>query len=154
MPRLFDRKRKPSPIDELLRSAAPDDAAPQPARLPEPYAAYVPASVRTPEKQRIGAWVPDLDAEPSEEPDADIEFLTALVNGETRARTLPSAAALSIRKEQEPDAQMDALEVFRAHDAEHVVAASKMLNVPQVELGDLLEDLSTVAAALRNRKAA
>ncbi len=155
MPRLFDRKKKDPSIDDLLSGGsvgAPLTTAP--AHMPEPYAPYVPASVRTPEKQRMSAWVPSLDPERSDEPDEDIAFLTALVKGETPARTQPSAAARDIHTGSAPDAQMDALEVFRAIDAEYVVPASRMLKVPQVELGDLLEDLSTVAAALRNRKAA
>lgn len=153
MARLFDRKKKDPSIDEII-AAAPEGATPPPAHMPEAYAPYVPASVRTPEKQRLSAWMPDLDPELGDEPDADIEFLTALVNGEKPERTQPSAAARDIHKGSAPDAQMDALEVFRADHTEHVVPASKMLKVPHVELGDLLEDLSTVAAALHNRKAA
>jgi len=142
---------------------------------------FLPASARPYETQRlIAAYGADDDADG---PDEDIEFLASLVDEIERTPADPAAAprvqpapgvdrsepnltralprarprALTANEKMvraEPDDEAK-LNVFRAmRDEPQRVRTSQQLRVRDVELDDLLEDLSTTAAAIRRRKAA
>jgi len=122
----------------------------QPSR-DEPWL-RVPASVREPERHRFAQPAP---ADEIDEDDEDVEFLAALARQaehEAASRTAAVTAARPRRFNVKAD---DHLELFRATEVER--PRPRVLNsmeVDVVEMDDLLEQLSTTAAALRRRKAA
>lgn len=122
-------------------------------RLDELYAKMVPASARAPETQRFAR---QDDADP-DAPDEDLAFLASLASEVDRA---PSP---SPRVQARPDAvrtvtlpaEEEKLNVFREMKDAPVSDRDAMADrVEQVDLDDILETLSTTAAALRLRKAA
>lgn len=110
----------------------------------------VPASARPGDRHR---WAEPVD-ESADEDDEDIEFLTTLAQQAARdaqpLRAVPSPKAR--RFEVKADETLDA---FKDTYVERPRA--RILNnmrIDAVEMDDLLEQLSTTAAALRQRKAA
>jgi hypothetical protein len=115
------------------------------------YASYVPASVRVPEMQRFAPL------ETADGPDEDLDFLSALAGEVDRARPSKPAARGDMSENQKMiDRKPDRLEIFRefAPDLDEKTSITNLIAIPDVDIGDVLEDLSTTAAALRLRKAA
>jgi hypothetical protein len=125
-------------------------------RLDRYYAERVPASARSPELARLISLPDEDDADP-DAPDEDVEFFASLVKEVER-----KPAAETPRSQPAPRiehvfaaADEEKLNVFRQMQAEETrIRTSETLGVPDAELDDLLEDLSTTAAALRRRRAA
>jgi hypothetical protein len=147
MASIFSRKRR-----DAGRSPDPEN---RPEQRHDLLSSFLPASARPYEKQRlITAYGTDDDADG---PDEDIEFLTTLVDEIERQpfeepKRLPPA---TIETVPAPVDEETKLNVFRAmRDEPDRVRTSQQLGVRDVELDDLLEDLSTTAAAIRRRKAA
>jgi hypothetical protein len=120
-------------------------------RMRRDAAEYVPRSVRPPDAQRLAPA--DLEDE-AEGPDADLAFLASLAS-----EAIAADDGLTSHGPPEPTArpaaQDDDLRLFkesRLVPARRVPPAAAL--APDVEIADLVEDLSTVAAALRLRKAA
>lgn len=129
----------------------------------EEVLAQLPASARAPDAQRLAPADAISDA-----PDADLDFLTSLMaavehntaapmrsevagDGGVRAFMAESRRAEPEQRRIEPDG----LQAFREmREARMQDAPTLALSVRDVELGDLLEDLSTTASALRNLRAA
>lgn len=134
---------------ELAENEGVPDAAERHAL--DEYAAYVPASVRVPETQRFTPLETDDDA-----PDEDLDFLSSLAGEIDRARpSVKKRDDLSVNQKM-IDRKPDTLEIFRdfAPDLEDRTTIRDFITIPDVEMSDVLEDLATVAAALRLRKAA
>jgi hypothetical protein len=135
---------------------------------PDEVKALLPASVRGPEANRFTPLGSDFDGG-DESSDEDIEFLTSLVESVERERAVP---ALPAPRPAPPPARkppiqrvapapgMDVftdanhLELFRGMRADDPEPRNANIKVDDVELDDLLEELSTTMAALRRRKAA
>lgn len=116
----------------------------------------LPASVRPPEAHR--PMLLDSDV-PDDERDEDLDFLATLVeeiDGTPQAvKAAPATAfgpAVSARRAAEH--QVDELRVFRDMKDDGRTLARHDFLVDNVEMDDLLEELSIVRAALRRRKAA
>jgi hypothetical protein len=124
---------------------------PENRRSPRPNDRWmnVPASVRPPERLRFAAH----DEEP-DETDADIEFLAEIAEAAGRSAKPAQTTPPAHRREFSVPAT-DHLDVFRESHVERprprVLEQFAVENVP---LDDLMEQLSTTAAALRHRKAA
>ncbi len=115
---------------------------------------FVPASARPIETQRLHA-LDALDAD-TDGPDEDIKFLESLVQEiESQPSTEPvrfRPAPIETVKLASDDEKFN---VFRAmRDEPDRARTSQDLGVRDVDIDDLLEDLSTTAAAIRRRKAA
>lgn len=160
---LFRRSKKlADPLDMALRAAAAreDDAPPRPNW--GVYSDYVPQSARPPELQRLATF--NLDDENADGPDEDIEFLSALARQvdapatprparrAPRVTPPPAPNVYEPRETAAPDA-MAAFHDYAAHRNETATVTS-VLRVSDVDLGDLVEDLSDTIAALRRRRAA
>lgn len=120
-------------------------------RAVETYSEYLPASVRVPELQRLAIFD---DAEP-DGPDEDLEFLTALAS-EVDATARQKRPARAQSQNDKMIDHKDEMQVFRelAPEPDYRTPVSQVIQINDVEIDDLLEDLSTTAAALRRRKAA
>jgi hypothetical protein len=117
--------------------------------------ALLPASTRHPEANRFTPIGSDM---PEDGPDDDLEFFNTLVHEVERETQEPAVPA---RVRPTPTLQRvvpkdDGLQLFREMSEEGRRDAVVRLNieVADVEISDLLEDLSTIRAALRRRKAA
>jgi len=109
---------------------------------------YVPRSVRPPEAQRLAPA--DLDVPAEGEPDADLLLLESLA-AEAGDVAGPTADAPAGRRPGADDLRL--FHESRLLPSRRVLPAVAL--APDVEIADLLEDLSTTAAALRRlRKAA
>jgi hypothetical protein len=109
----------------------------------------LPPSVRPPETNRFTlpeANVPD-DAE-----DADLDFLAALASEVDRAASPAPAQKQTPLRGASP--RIDDMQVFREMKDEGNKTIRFDHQIGDVEMGDLLEELSTVRAALRGRRAA
>lgn len=112
----------------------------------------LPASVFRPETARLTPLGSDM---PDDAPDVDLEFLSGLaqeVDAE-RARLGNEAAAGASTAGERSD---EALQFFRdmSNERDQDVVRRYNFHLADVEIADLLEDLSTTAAALRARRAA
>ncbi len=128
--------------ENRTRRLAPDE--------PEPWL-KVPASARSPERYRFAD--PPAEGE-VEEDDEDIEFLSALARQAEReaAATREVRPAPARRFNVLADTTLD---VFRDTNVEQPrPRVLRNIVVEPVEMDDLLEQLSTTAAALRRRRAA
>jgi hypothetical protein len=109
--------------------------------------AAMPASVRVSAAQRDMRLGIDID-----EDDADVEFLSSLVEevardtGETTAGNQP-AYSRSVER-------TDGLDAFREMADDRARIERFDFGIPEIDMDDLLEDLTTTALALRRRKAA
>jgi hypothetical protein len=118
----------------------------------------LPASVRQPEVNRFKPLDLEIDAD-GDAPDADLQFLESLASavdsgGATPARpthfTKPQLGGPEIKPAQDAAA----LEMFRSTQVARDERIRPNITVPDVEIGDLMEDLATLRTALRQRKAA
>lgn len=171
MPSLFSRRRQ--------QHGERQDPENRPDQRHDLVSTFLPASARPYEKQRLAIYT---DVDDADGPDEDIEFLASLVKeierqpapplsdkrpvpqaaaqGDSDAgapirarpiRAMP-AAAITMRVAA-PDDETK-LNVFRAmRDEPDRARTSRDLGVRDVDLDDLLEDLSTTAAAIRRRSA-
>lgn len=164
MPGLFRRNRQQQPEHEedLLVPQAP-----APPRRIGDYSPFVPASARAPEHQRFANY----DVLEDDEHDGDVAFLEQLAgqipDREPAKRqpapnsdAAPPQAALLRRSPREravmpKPAKPDNLQVFRDTPIEaEKPDIARVVHIDDTDMGDLLESLHTVAAALRRRKAA
>jgi len=134
-----------------IRHRDEPDSGPEIPR--EQVDAMLPASVRSPEKNRFTPL--GSDAPPDTE-DTDLEFLAEIARAaeadvaRTPKRTIrPALKRVTLAPED------DGLDAFREmkHDREKKIAA-RSIQVDDVDMVDLMEDLTTIAAALRKRRAA
>jgi len=107
----------------------------------------VPASTRAPERQRFASH-DALD----DEDEGDLAFLAALVEDAESVEPAPDVQRPARRFTVPADQHLD---LFR----QNLVARSRprvleQMTIEDVEIDDLMEQLSTTAAALRRRKAA
>ena len=150
MASIFSRRRRDA--------AARQEPENRPEQHHDLLRTYVPASARPQEMQRLHA-LNALDDE-TDGPDEDIEFLASLVEEIERQPTnvadQPVRPAWTAPIETVKVASdEEKFNVFRAmRDEPDRVRTSDDLGVPDVDMDDLLEDLSTTAAAIRRRKAA
>jgi hypothetical protein len=129
--------------------------------------ALLPASVRHPEANRFTPLGSDFDGDDAS--DEDIEFLTSLVDSVERERIAPGLPAarpappparkpaipvVAPASDMDVFTQPDHLQLFRDMQPDDKDRRTTNITVDDVDLGDLLEDLSTTMAALRRRKAA
>lgn len=134
---------------------------------PDEVRALLPASVRHPEANRFTPLGSDFEGEDGA--DEDLDFLTALVESVDRedvapglpvARPAPPPAHKPPIERVPPTAEVaalperDHLSLFRETQADLREHKSANIRVDDVDLGDLLEELETTRAALRQRKAA
>jgi hypothetical protein len=137
-----------------MRSIFHRDESDSGAEIPrEAVEARLPASVRSPEKNRFTPLGSDA---PPESDDTDLEFLAEIARAaeadvaRPRRRTIrPAVQRVTVAPED------DGLNAFRemAHERERKTVSSS-IHVDDVDLVDLMEDLTTTAAALRKRRAA
>jgi hypothetical protein len=128
----------------------------EPLADPEEVAALLPSSVRGPEMNRFTPLGTDA---PPDLPDPDLAFFENIAE-QVRRDERATAGAQTLRppavnpRIAEPD--RDQLQAFRemAADRERETRSTPRLSVDHVELEDLLEDLATTAAALRQRRKA
>jgi hypothetical protein len=115
--------------------------------------AYVPASAVSPEKQRLTIF-----DDTEEESDGELAFLNELAaQVERDQRGARKPVRTPARVERVVVAEEQALEVFRElKDRVERTSHADALPLPSqpVEISDLLDDLQTTAAALRQRRAA
>ena len=126
---------------------------------PDEVAALLPASVKHPEANRFTPLGTDFDGD--EGSDEDIDFLESLVKSVDTHTPAPrrapesAPAPVSMQTPSMPAvSKLDGLSIFRDMPSDTPERTKLNLNVPDVEMFDLLEDLSTTAAALRRRRAA
>jgi hypothetical protein len=151
-------------VPGLFRRSKPDeepvDVTPEekPRRTGE-YAAYVPASVRVPELQRLAIF--DPASQDDDGADEDLAFLAELASQVDAKTARPRTATRETRALTQNEKMIDRkpeemLEVFREFVTEVDTRSpvSQVIAIRDVEIDDLLEDLANTAAALRLRKAA
>jgi hypothetical protein len=118
----------------------------------------IPMSAKSPEQQRQMLFNPDEEID--ENNDEDLAFLNSLLNGEQPA---PPQRPHSREREQTPAPEhksiaaqdADDMNVFREMVSQRQrVELAKHLRVADVDMGELLDDLQTMRAAIRRRKAA
>ena len=114
----------------------------------------VPASARPAERHRFSDPVSDDASGEVDENDEDVEFLKAIAEeAAAAAKPKPIVPKVAPRRFNVP-ADVN-LEVFRAVEVQRPrPRVLSQMEVELVEMDDLLEQLSTTAAALRRRKAA
>lgn len=137
------------------------------AHLERYYSRWVPASVRTADAMRAG--LPSIDGT-DDDSDGDIEFIASLLEEVEKhpapiQRTTPAPQPrierivlpddpMPRRETQRAEAR-DELQVFRdTKEESQRVPVTRTVNVPEVDIADLLETLETTVAALRRRRAA
>lgn len=124
----------------------------EPAKvLPADVEALLPASVRQPDANRFAP----LESDPAEDgKDEDLDFLAGLAAEVDRAAAPKASAAPRSVPLRGASPRIDDLQVFREmkDDGDQKIQFDHHLS--EVDMGDLLEELATVQAALRRRKAA
>lgn len=130
-----------------------DDEAP--AIRPD-IEALLPASVRRPEAHRLMPLESDV---PDDAHDEDLDFLATLVEEIDRKPQAvkparPPAFGPAVSAKRAAEHRMDELRVFRDMKDDGRAPARHDFLLDNVDMDDLLEELSTVRAALRRRKAA
>jgi hypothetical protein len=123
----------------------------------------LPASVKYPETNRFTPLGSDYEGE-DEETDEDIEFLHAIVRAVEGDAPVPIATAAPAPlllhtpapSRRIPQPREDELALFRELPSEHDErdTITRHVRLDHVDMADLLDELSTTAAALRRRKAA
>jgi hypothetical protein len=117
---------------------------------------FLPSSAKSPDAQRLNLFNPDEELD--ETTDEDLAFLNSLIadSSPAPAPTPAPKAARDPRPTVAPaENRDDDLEVFREIAAMRQKSElARQLRVDDVDIGDLLEDLQTMRAALRHRKAA
>lgn len=114
-------------------------------------ASRVPASARSPESMRGTAY----DGGPLDEADEDVDFIASLAREAAETVTTPSPARQPAPVKRFTVPVDDALDAFRDIRVERPrPRVLTSIGVDEVDMDDLLVQLSTTAAALRLRKAA
>lgn len=135
---------------------------------PEPHSSVsraeleelLPASVRQPEVNRFKPLDADVgDTTDSDALDEDLQFLESLASAIDNGGATPSRPTHFTKPqlggpEQKPAYDAGALEMFRNTQIARDERVRPNITVPDVEIGDLMEDLATLRTALRQRKAA
>ena len=141
------------------RRRQPDDQDPEnrPDQRHDLLRAFVPASARPHEMQRLHALnALDANDDETDGPDEDLEFLASLVEEIERQPTQEPArfrpAPIETVKFATDEEKFNVFSAMRVEPER--VRTSQDLGVRDVDMDDLLEDLSTTAAAIRRRKAA
>ena len=119
--------------------------------LPPDLEALLPSSVRPPDANRVAPLEPDAI---DDEPDEDLNFLAGLVAEVDRAAKPNAADVVAPVPLRGASPRIDDLQVFREMKADASERIQFDHRLSDVDMGDLLEELSTVRAALRRRKAA
>ncbi len=128
----------------------------------EEVESLLPASVKHPEANRFTPLGTDFDGE--EESDEDIEFLESIVRAvegdapPPMAKLAPAPMPLHTPAPtrlipQPPDDDLSLFREVQVDRKERTVIEARV-EIEDVEMADLLDELSTTAAALRRRKAA
>jgi hypothetical protein len=118
--------------------------------VPPDVVDLLPPSVRRPEAGRFAA--PDANV-PDDADDADLDFLAALAS-EIDGKAVPTGDGQPQTPLRGASPRIDDLQVFRQMKDEGDKTIRFDHQVADVEMGDLLEELNTIRAALRGRKAA
>ncbi len=113
--------------------------------------AMLPPSVRHPEANRFTPLGSDA---PEDVDDEDLEFLTKLANEVDRATAPKASARPAATPLRGASSRIDDLQVFREMKDESTQATRYDHHVRDVDMADLLEELTTVQAALRQQRAA
>ncbi len=115
--------------------------------------AYVPASMRP----RPAPGPPPLDGD-EDGPDEQLALLASIVDEVergVRGRGEPAAATRRVRRITDAEEDDDGLGAFREKTpASDPYEGVRKLGIDEVEMDELLDDLSVTAAALRHRRAA
>ena len=115
-----------------------------------PRRSFVPASALAPERKRLGIF------DSSEEDDReDLDFLTAVAREAERAAATvrePLGAPASVGTVRLDDHRMKVFEEMAPVVERNPVMRTVV--IPDIELGELLDELATTASALRLRRAA
>lgn len=120
----------------------------------------LPASVRQPEVNRFKPLDADAgDGADVDAPDEDVRFLESLASAVDHGGTALSRPAHFTKPqlggpEQKVTLDDQALQMFRNTQIVRDERVRPNITVPDVEISDLMEDLTTLRAALRQRKAA
>lgn len=113
----------------------------------------LPSSARSPEAQRLNLFDPDEELD--EDNDEDLAFLTSLISDGPPAAPARPPAPGDQPRHAASDETPDGLDVFREIAAlRQRTELARQLRVDNVEMGDLLEDLHTMRAALLHRRRA
>ena len=139
-------------MSSWLRKSTRDE---EPAPLRPDIEALLPPSVRRPEANRFTPLGSDA---PDDVDDEDLAFLTTLANEVDRAVVTKTAAAPAAAPATAPlrgaSSRIDDMQVFREMKDDGKQATRYDHNLRDVDMADLLEELSDVQAALRQRRAA
>ena len=123
----------------------------EPVRVRPDINDVLPPSVRQPEGNRFTPLGSDA---PEDVADADLAFLTTLANEVDRATVTKSLAKPAAAPLRGASSRIDDLQVFREMKDDGKEATRFDHNLRDVDMADLLEELSDVHAALRQRKVA
>ena len=120
--------------------------------------ALLPASARSTEGHRFTPLGTDMPVQDDPEHDPDLDFFASLAK-QVDAGNAPATEPARRQPERPlepliPSAPSDALEIFRAMKSDDSDRPGFDFKLDETDMGDLLEDLSTTALALRQRKAA
>jgi hypothetical protein len=141
-------------MSSWLRNSKKDKADEEAAPLRSEIAAMLPPSVRNPETNRFTPLGSDA---PEDVDDEDLEFLTNIASEVDRAarsgkptpQAKPVAAPL-----RGASSRIDDMQVFRQMKDDGKQVTRYDHKVGDVDMADLLEELSDVQAALRQRRVA
>jgi hypothetical protein len=136
-------------MSSWLRKSTNRDEVPAPLR-PE-VEAMLPPSVRHPEANRFTPLGSDA---PDDVDDEDLEFLTTLANEVDRAAVSKTSAPPAAMPLRGANSRFDDMQVFRQMKDEGKQVTRYDHNLRDVDMADLLEELSDVQAALRQRRVA
>ncbi len=137
-------------MSSWLRNRNKDEDAPEKILRPE-VEALLPSSMRQPEVNRLTPLGTDL---PDDVDDKDLDFLAGLAAEVDRAAAPNAAVTLAPAPLRGASPRIDDMQVFREMKDEGKQAIRFDHEVRDIDMGDLLEELATVQAALRRRKAA
>ncbi len=135
-------------MSSWLRNKDKSEAAPANA-LATGVEAFLPSSVRQPDANR---FAPDVSGGADDGDDEDLDFLAGLVADVDRAATPIANARSAPLRGASP--RIDDLQVFREMKDEGDQKVQFDHQLSDLDMDDLLEELTTVRAALRRRKAA
>ncbi len=135
--------------------AKKQEAAPLVPR--EEVNAFVPASAREPESDRFAPPVSDVSETDDADHDEDLDFLKSIARSvEEPSKSVGQyieTSAVDPRPRQTQQQMLDEMQVFREMKTD-LGDVKFDFKLPDVDMADLLEELSTTASALRQRKAA
>ena len=125
---------------------------------PEELEAFLPASVRAPEVNRFTPLGSDMPEPEDDEHDEDLDFLESIARSveepsKSVGQYIDSGPEKPPAPRQTQQQMLDEMQVFREMKGE-ITDMRVDFKLDDVDMSDLLEDLSTTALALRQRKAA